>query len=32
MRKRQIILLGVGVCAAALGAWWYMRASYGETV
>ena len=26
MRIRQTILLGVGVCAAALGGWWYMRA------
>jgi HlyD family secretion protein len=26
MRMRQTILLGVGVCAAALGGWWYMRA------
>ena len=25
MRLRQTILLGVGICAAALGAWWYMR-------
>jgi len=24
---RQTLLLGVGVCAAALGSWWYLRAS-----
>lgn len=27
MRIRQTILLGVGVCAATLGGWWYMHAS-----
>ncbi len=26
MRIRQTILLGVGVCAATLGGWWYMHA------
>jgi HlyD family secretion protein len=25
MRKRQAIMLGVGLCAAALGTWWYMH-------
>jgi HlyD family secretion protein len=25
MKLRQTILLGVGVCAAALGAWWYLH-------
>jgi HlyD family secretion protein len=27
MRTRQAILLGFGVCAAALGAWWDLRLS-----
>jgi len=26
MKTGQALLLGVGVCAAALGGWWYMRA------